>query len=122
MLSSLPDFRCSGHRTAMHPIIQQHLTAIEALCVQFGARRLEVFGSLARDDFDPLTSDVDFFVEFHDLGWQGSFKRYMGLKLGLEDLLGRPVDLVELNAIENPHFLRIANQHRSLVYAAHICN
>ena len=106
----------------MHPIIQQHLTAIEALCVQFGARRLEVFGSLARDDFDPLTSDVDFFVEFHDLGWQGSFKRYMGLKLGLEDLLGRPVDLVELNAIENPHFLRIANQHRSLVYAAHICN
>ena len=98
--------------------LEQYLPAIHALCVASCVRTLEMFGSAARGDFDPQTSDVDFFVEFHDLGWQGSFKRYMNLKLGLEDLLGRPVDLVELSAIENPYFMPIAGRHRIPVYAA----
>ena len=57
----------------MHPLIEQHLNAIHTLCVDCGVQRLEVFGSVARNEFDPLTSDVDFFVEFRNLGWQGSF-------------------------------------------------
>jgi hypothetical protein len=79
---------------------------------------LELFGSAARDDFDAQTSDVDFFVEFDDRGWKGSFKRYMQLKLRLEDLLGRHVDLVEVGAVENPHFMPIAGRDRRLLYAA----
>jgi hypothetical protein len=98
--------------------LEQYLPAILVLCVECSVRRLELFGSAARDEFDPGISDLDFFVEFLDLGWQGSFKRYMGLKLGLEDLLGCAVDLVELSAVRNPHFLDVANRHRRPVYAA----
>jgi len=101
----------------MVSLIEQNRPAIETLCRDHHVARLELFGSAARGDFDETTSDLDFFVEFEDLGWQGSFNRYMGLKLGLEDLLGRSVDLVEPSAVTNPYFMQVANRHRALVYA-----
>jgi predicted nucleotidyltransferase len=91
---------------------------IEALCRRYHVARLELFGSAARGDFDATTSDLDFFIQFQDLGWQGSFKRYMGLKLDLERLLGRSVDLVELESVTNPYFLQVATKYRQLLYAA----
>jgi predicted nucleotidyltransferase len=103
---------------SMLKLIEDHLAQIEALCVTHGVRHLDLFGSAARGDFDPQQSDLDFLIEFHDLGWEGSFKRYMGLKLALEDLLGRPVDLVEIDAVTNPYFIRSANRNRLPVYAA----
>ena len=49
-------------------------------------------------DFDASTSDVDFLVQF---GPQGDdLARFLDLKDELEALLGRPVDLVDRNAIE----------------------
>jgi uncharacterized protein len=102
----------------MLPLIEQHRPQIEALCRRSRVQRLELFGSAARGAFDPDHSDLDFFVEFEDLGWEGSFRRYMDLKLGLEDLFGRSVDLVELKAVTNPYFLEVATKHRELLYAA----
>jgi predicted nucleotidyltransferase len=99
-------------------LIQQYREQIQELCQRHGVIRLELFGSAARGDFDPQKSDLDFLVEFKDLGWKGSFKRFMGLKLELERLLGHPVDLVEPKAISNPYFAQVVNQHRALVYAA----
>jgi predicted nucleotidyltransferase len=102
----------------MFAMIDAKRSQIDALCTRFGVKRLELFGSALDDRFDPARSDVDFFVEFHDVGWKGSFKRYMGLKLALEDLLEKPVDLVEPHAVKNPYFLPIATKHRRLLYAA----
>jgi predicted nucleotidyltransferase len=102
----------------MFNTISDHLSEIKALCLQYEVARLDLFGSAAHGDFDSQHSDFDFLVRFLDLGWQGSFKRYMGLKLGLEDLLGREVDLVEIDAVTNPHFRRTAEQHRQSLYAA----
>ena len=98
----------------------------DALCKRYGVRRLELFGSAAARGgaaFDPHASDYDFFVEFEPgAGGRptvGAFKRYMGLKFGLEDLLGRPVDLVEVGAVTNPYFLRgTAASSRIEVYRA----
>jgi predicted nucleotidyltransferase len=42
----------------------------------------------------------------------------MGLKLDLEDLLGRAVDLIETTAVTNPYFIQTSAQTRTLVYAA----
>lgn len=102
----------------MFPLIEQHRAQIQALCLKHGVQRLELFGSAARGDVDPINSDLDFFVEFTDPGWRGSFKRYMGLKLDLEEMLGKPVDLVELTSVKNPYFLEVATRHRELLYAA----
>ena len=60
-----------------------------ALKQRYGLRSLAVFGSMARGD-DHQGSDVDILATFEG---PATFDRYMGLKLELEELLGRPVDL-----------------------------
>lgn len=102
----------------MVDLIEKHRTRLAEICAIYRVGRLELFGSAARGDFIPATSDLDFFVEFEALGWKGSFRRYMGLKLALEDLFGCSVDLVEPTAVINPYFAEVANRHRCVVYAA----
>ena len=82
-----------------HPAIADKREALGALCNRFGVRRLEVFGSAARGtDFDPGRSDADFLVSF--LSAASGLSRFMDFKEALEEVLGRPVDLVEREAIE----------------------
>ncbi len=69
----------------------------------FGVRRLALFGSYARGD-QTATSDLDFVVELEER----SFDSFMGLKLFLEDLFGRSVDLVLEHTIKprlRPHIM-----------------
>lgn len=101
----------------MLALIEENRQEIEALCRRHRVSRLELFGSAARGDFDPASSDLDFFVEFEDLGWRGSSERFFGVLHGLEDLLDKKIDLVERAAVTNPYFLRVADRHRELVYA-----
>jgi len=70
---------------------------IAALGRQYGARRIRVFGSVARGEDGP-DSDIDFLVEF-DQGYD-LFAQRLPLTRQLSELLGRPVDLLpehELN-------------------------
>lgn len=85
--------------------------------MKYGVRELELFGSVSRGDVTS-ESDIDFLVVFQTASPNGSFRRFMGLKLALEDLLGRPVDLVERDAVRNPHFLASINAERRPIYAA----
>ena len=48
----------------MSPFIDDHRAALIDLCRRHRVRSLAVFGSAARDDFDPDRSDVDLLVEF----------------------------------------------------------
>jgi hypothetical protein len=71
---------------------------------RLGARRLGLFGSFARDEAR-ADSDVDLLVDLD----RHTFDRYMDLKLYLEDLLGRSVDLVLSDRIKpalREHILR----------------
>ena len=60
----------------------------------FGIRRIGVFGSYARGE-EGDASDVDVLVEFE----RATFDNFMDLAFFLEDLLGKEVDLVTLNAL-----------------------
>lgn len=60
-----------------------------ALREKYRIASLAVFGSMARGD-DREGSDVDVLVTFEG---ESDFNRFMGLKLDLEDLLLRRVDL-----------------------------
>lgn len=92
----------------MHPLIQQHRSAIADLCRRYRVRRLEVFGSAARgDDFDPDSSDVDFLVEFDSPALEGFASNYFGFQEDLQALVSIKVDLVSRSAIRNPYFLRM---------------
>ena len=65
------------------------------LAKQFGVLRLALFGSTARDTASP-DSDIDILVEFDG---PATSARYFGVQFYLEDLLGRPVDLVTEKAL-----------------------
>lgn len=71
------------------------LGANEAAIKAFGARRLSLFGSFVRGE-NTASSDLDFVVEFE----KKTFDAYMDLKLFLEALFGRPVDLVLADTIK----------------------
>ena len=61
-----------------------------------GIKRAGIFGSVARGEATP-ESDVDVLVE---LDRQASLLDFIGVKLDLEDALGRRVDLVEYAAVK----------------------
>jgi uncharacterized protein len=63
---------------------------------RFGVKSLALFGSVARDEAGEA-SDVDLLVEFRETP---GLSEYMALKFWLEDLLGRPVDLVMKGALK----------------------
>jgi uncharacterized protein len=103
----------------MHAEISSRLTELQVLCRQYGVARLEVFGSAARGaDFDSATSDADFLVEFKPASRLSPLGQFFGLADDLQQLLGRPVDLVEAKAVRNPYLMASINTAREIVYAA----
>ena len=56
---------------------------------RFGIKSLFLFGSVARNESTP-ESDLDFVVDFDGVI---TFDRYMDLKIFLEDLFGKKIDL-----------------------------
>ena len=98
--------------------IDSHREELQALCRRFHVRRLDLFGSAARGDFDPDRSDFDFVVDFDRTAPQHPFDSYFGPKEELEALFGRNVDLVELSAVRNPYMKASIEQSRENVYAA----
>jgi len=98
--------------------ITRRRAEVVVLCRRFYVRRLDVFGSAARGDFDTENSDLDFLVEFYRDEPTDAFDAYFGLKEALEELFGRPVDLVEAGAVENPYLKASIEASRENVYAA----
>jgi predicted nucleotidyltransferase len=63
---------------------------IAAFCRERGIRKLSLFGSVLREDFDPATSDVDVMVEFLP-GVRPGLK-FFGYGEELAAILGHKVD------------------------------
>ena len=103
----------------MHAAISDRKEELAELCRRHGVIRLEVFGSAARGtDFDPLTSDADFLVEFRLDNDRAPLQQYFDFAEALHQALGRSVDLVESGAIRNPHLRAAIDRSRELVYAS----
>ena len=64
---------------------------IAQFCRERGIRKMSLFGSVVRDDFDPAQSDVDVLVEF--LPGRTPGMDYFGYAEELEQIIGRKVDL-----------------------------
>ncbi len=102
----------------MIPEIFEQRAELEALCRRFAVSRLEVFGSAVTAAFRQLDSDLDFLVEFQEPAGPGYADRYFGVLESLEQLFGRPVDLVVDSAVKNPYFRESIVLSKALLYAA----
>ena len=65
------------------------------LARRFGVANLALFGSVARNEMSD-DSDIDILVRFDR---PGTSRAYFGVQFYLEDLLGRPVDLITDKAL-----------------------
>jgi hypothetical protein len=88
--------------------------AVLPACREFGVRRLDAFGSLARGEGTP-SSDIDLLVEFDDPD-RNPAKRFFGFLHVLEDTLGCAVDLLTVQSLRNPYFRKRVLRERVPIY------
>jgi len=98
--------------------VEFHRPKLEAICRKRGVKTLELFGSATRGGFDGKSSDLDFLVDFLPLAEGEHADAYFGLLEDLEQLFGRPIDLVMTRAIRNPYFAKAIQESRTTLYAA----
>jgi predicted nucleotidyltransferase len=110
--------RETGERI-MLTLLAEKLPELERLCKLHGVRRLEVVGSAAREvDFDQARSDFDFLVEFEPGRLPATLSAFFGFREALAQTVGRPVDLLMLEAVRNPYVKANLERNRLLLYAA----
>jgi uncharacterized protein len=107
-----------GHNAAVHPSVEAALPEIRELCRRLHIRRLDLFGSASLSDVDHEPADIDVLVEF-DRGAHGpTLDTYFQLVEGLEAILGKPVDVVTSDGLDNPYFRAQVLAQRQQLYAA----
>ncbi|MDR2906684.1 MAG: nucleotidyltransferase domain-containing protein [Bacteroidales bacterium] len=95
--------------------LTSHIPQIKKLCEQHQVGKLYAFGSVLTDRFSK-DSDVDLIVNFTEMPLENYADNYFDLKFSLQDMLNRPVDLLEEQALTNPYFLKNVNATKQLIY------
>ena len=88
---------------------------IAEFCKRWSVTEFSVFGSILRDDFRP-ESDVDVLVSIDPKAHIGLFE-LIDMKLELEKIFKRPVDLVEKEGLRNPYRRQEILRTAQVVYA-----
>ena len=101
----------------MQKFITDRLPEIEELCRKHYVRRMSIFGSAVRDDFNPATSDVDVRVEFLPEADEHYLKNLYALEDMLPVLFGRKTDLLS-GKIPNPYLRQSIESDEVTIYAA----
>lgn len=95
--------------------VEKNISSIQHLCENHRVEKLYLFGSTLRSSFNE-NSDVDFLVRFKNIDLLKYADNYFDLKFSLENLLNRPVDLLEEQSLKNPFFLDAINESKKLIY------
>ena len=87
-------------------VLEEHIHDINQLCSTHKVKQLYAFGSVLTDKFN-TDSDIDLIVDFEPIDLAQYADNYYDLKFSLEDVLQKPVDLLEDKAIKIPTFDRL---------------
>ncbi|HDP35943.1 MAG TPA: hypothetical protein ENN29_12635 [Candidatus Hydrogenedentes bacterium] len=99
-------------------VLNEKLEAIRALCQVFHVLRLEAFGAVASEDFNPSRDIATFVVECDADNARVQYERFFGLLQGLEILLGCRIDLVDYKALQAGKVVQQIPESRMPVYVA----
>lgn len=88
---------------------------LRRFCVEKGIRRIRVYGSAVRGDFDPARSDVDLVIDF--LPGRTPGFGFFALGNELAEILGRKVD-VNTEKMLSEHFREEALHQAKVLYDA----
>ncbi|HEX4374764.1 MAG TPA: nucleotidyltransferase domain-containing protein [Puia sp.] len=96
-------------------VFDKHINDINKLCSAHKVKQLFAFGSVLTEKFNN-ESDIDLLVNFEPIDVSLYVDNYYDFKFSLQEILNRPVDLLEEKAIRNPYFKQSINLHRQLIY------
>ena len=96
-------------------VIEQNINTIIKLCESHKVSHLYVFGSILTNHFSEK-SDIDLIVSFNNIELLKYADNYFDFKFSLEDILQRPIDLLEEKAIKNPYFKQSIDKQKKLIY------
>lgn len=89
---------------------------ISDFCKRWNITEFAVFGSVLRENFRP-DSDIDVLISIDPKAHIGLFE-LADMKLELQVMLKRPVDLVEKEGLRNPYRRREILKTAQVIYAA----
>ncbi len=90
--------------------------ALASFCEKWRIKELSLFGSILRKDFGP-ESDIDVLVSFEpEVPW--SLWDMMDMQEELQNLTGRPIDLIEKEGLRNPFRRNEILTTNRVIYAA----
>jgi uncharacterized protein len=96
-------------------LIEENRKQLFDLCVMHKVKELYLFGSILTNNFNEF-SDIDMLIQFYQVDLMEYFDNYMDFKEKLEELLHRPIDLVENQSIKNPIFRNVVDRQKQLIY------
>ena len=102
----------------MQEFIEAKRDEIAELCRTHHVRRLSIFGSAVRDDFNPETSDVDVRVEFNPEALDNYVRNLHSLHDRLAEMFGRKVDIISSEVVPNKYLRKEIEDTQLTLYAA----
>jgi predicted nucleotidyltransferase len=101
----------------MNSIVKDKIPQLVELCKKYSVVRMYLFGSAARDDFDPATSDIDFLVSFDEtLAPEDRGENFFELMWALDELFDRQVDMMTEKQLKNPYLIASIDKDKKLIY------
>lgn len=95
--------------------LQEHIKQINELCDAHDVRSLFAFGSVVSGKLN-THSDIDLIVDIKSKDPIDYSDNYFALKFQLENILERPIDLLESKSIKNPFLKQQIDNTKVLVY------
>ncbi|MES2109778.1 MAG: nucleotidyltransferase domain-containing protein [Bacteroidota bacterium] len=95
--------------------LKRHIEQISQLCSLHDVKTLFAFGSVITDSLRK-DSDIDLLVDIDDEDPLIYADNYFELKFQLEDILKRPVDLLENKSLKNPFLKKQIDNTKVFIY------
>ena len=96
--------------------IESKIEKLNTLCVKYKVKKLFVFGSIVKGNFNTETSDIDLIVEVENLPPEQKGEIIMKLWTELELLFSRKVDLITNMNLKNPYLKKDIENSKILLY------
>lgn len=95
--------------------LNSHIDEIKRLCSSNNVKFLFAFGSVITDQYND-DSDIDLLVDFQDNDPLSYSEHYFNLKLQLEKILKKPIDLLEFKSLKNPYLKERIEKNKIQLY------
>lgn len=95
--------------------IDLNIEQIKKLCLKNRVKSLFVFGSVLTDRFN-VDSDIDLIVDIDEKDPISYSDYYFNLKVQLESLFKRQIDLLESKSLKNPYLKEEIDKTKVLIY------